>query len=231
MRTMNLSDVGEETPLVQLVLDELLRGITSGDYGPGDRIVASGLCERLGLSLAPVREALHVLAGQGVVELHKNRGAVLRPMSPQDVIDFWPIVAAPASLAIRLAIQKIDLADNAARVEAEMALVIENANKATAFDFYVSTNEYHLTLNEIADNPFLGSLFNIYLIAYWEKFLADELPMRDFSGDYIRNYQRLTDAILTGDSRGAEAIWWYHVDWSIAILRGDDVKPGETWIR
>jgi len=69
------------------------------------------------------------------------------------------------------------------------------------------------------------------LIAYWEFFLAQNLNMPGYAGDYIRSYQRLTDAILTGDSRSAKSIWQYHVEWVIAILKGEHVEPGTPWIR
>ena len=220
----------DETPLAQRVLDVLLEGINSGEIRPSERIVASRLCDQLGLSLAPVREALHVLAGQGVVELTRNRGARLRPMSHQDVLDFWPVIAAPAAVGIRLATANIGKHDNVERVMSELSKIKYSAEHATPFAFYASTNEYHYVLNEISENPFLGTLVNRYLVAYWERFLADWLPMRDFAQDYVSNYLRLTDAIVAGDAHSAESVWNYHVEWSIAILRGDPVEPGKHWM-
>ncbi len=228
---MEIDNDNSEVALTQLVLDELLRGVNDGDYQPGDRIVASRLCEQLGLSLAPVREALHVLAGQGVVMLLRNRGAVLRAISRQDVIDFWPVISAPASLSIRLATINIDRDDNADRVRAEMQKVIENTHKATSLNFFIAAKEYHWLLNEIADNPFIETLFSRYFLAYWERFVGDALPMHKYADEYIHNYQRMTESILVGDSPSATSIWSYHVEWSMAILRGDEVEPGKPWIR
>ena len=211
-------DDDQGLPLAQPVLDTLLAGINAGKYQPGQRIIATDLCEQLGVSLAPVREALHVLAGQNVVELHRNRGAVLCPLSHQDIIDFWTVIAAPISLSVRLAAGKIHKADNAERVIKNMQQIAERARQATLFDSYIKVNEYHYLLNEISENPFLESLFNRYFIAYWERFLANALQDNYDVEEYIHNYQRLTDSILCGDAQTAESAWNYHVGWTTAVL-------------
>lgn len=220
-----------DQPMAKIVLDELLRGIIAGDYRPGQRLVAAKLCSKLELSLAPVREALHVLAGEGIVELHRNRGAVLREMSKQDVLDLCPIVATAAGASIEIAASRIHLGNNRAIVRAEMAKVRENIHLTSAFEFYLKTNQYHYALNAMTGNPFIESMVNRHLITYWEVFLAQNLPLLDFKKDYITNYERLTEAILVGDVRSAVSIWNYHVNWTIAILKGEAITPGAPWVR
>ena len=112
-----------------------------------------------------------------------------------------------------------------------MLKVIEKTHQATALNFFDSATEYHWLLNDMADNPFIENIFSRYFLAYWERFLGNELTMHDYAHDYIQNYQRLTDAIVAGDSQSATSIWSYHVEWSMAILRGGEVEPGKPWIR
>ena len=64
----------------QRVLAELERGFRDGRYAPGQRLVAGDLAADLGMSRAPVREAFHILAGRGVLELTPNRGVRIREL-------------------------------------------------------------------------------------------------------------------------------------------------------
>ena len=66
-------------------VDRLVRGIIDGfregRYQPGERLVAADLAAQFNVSRAPVREALAILVGEGVVEIKKNYGARIRSFS------------------------------------------------------------------------------------------------------------------------------------------------------
>jgi len=51
------------------VLQTIIEGLLEGRYQPGERVVARQLAEQLGVSIVPVREAIHILAGEGVIDL------------------------------------------------------------------------------------------------------------------------------------------------------------------
>ena len=61
---------------VERVLDEFLDKVRSGRYVPGQRLVAGDVARDLGCSRAPVREALHMLAGEGVLEMTLTKARV-----------------------------------------------------------------------------------------------------------------------------------------------------------
>ena len=46
------------------VLQTIIEGLLEGRYQPGERVVARQLAEELGVSIVPVREAIHILAGE-----------------------------------------------------------------------------------------------------------------------------------------------------------------------
>ena len=52
------------------VLQTVIEGLLEGRYKPGERVVARQLAEELGVSIVPVREAIHILAGEGVIDLN-----------------------------------------------------------------------------------------------------------------------------------------------------------------
>ncbi len=81
-----------------------LRGmILDGDLKPGDKIPEKQLCERFGVSRTPLREALKVLAAEGLIELLPQRGAVVATISEDDMRELFPIMAALEALAGELA--------------------------------------------------------------------------------------------------------------------------------
>jgi DNA-binding GntR family transcriptional regulator len=61
------------------VAEHLTRSILEQQLRPGEHIVAEKLAADLGVSRLPVREALHTLAGQGLVEMRPHRGAFVPP--------------------------------------------------------------------------------------------------------------------------------------------------------
>jgi DNA-binding GntR family transcriptional regulator len=90
-------------PLGRWVADELRQAILSGRYLPGERLVEDRLSDELGISRVPVREALRQLAGDGLVEVRPNRGAVVAEFSVDAARDLIEVRATLEGLNARLA--------------------------------------------------------------------------------------------------------------------------------
>jgi DNA-binding GntR family transcriptional regulator len=87
-----VSDEELETySLVQLAVDRLRRDILSGRSDPGERLVEEQLTRRLGISRAPLREAMRLLAQQGLVEHIPRRGARVATLSDNDVRELYEV--------------------------------------------------------------------------------------------------------------------------------------------
>jgi DNA-binding GntR family transcriptional regulator len=89
-------------------LTERLRGmIERGDLEPGQKIPEKELCERLGVSRTPLREALKVLASEGAVTLEVNRGAKVRVLKPEELDEVFAVMGALEALAGEIACLRI----------------------------------------------------------------------------------------------------------------------------
>src|SRR5262245_38940680 len=77
--------------------------IVDGQLTSGTRIHEGRLCEQLGVSRTPLREALKVLAGEGLVDLSPNRGAIVREVTPKDMHDMLRVLGHLEALAGELA--------------------------------------------------------------------------------------------------------------------------------
>lgn len=77
--------------------------IIEGALEPGLRIHEGQLCDKLGISRTPLREALKVLAAEGLVELLPNRGAIVRKPTSPEVLDTLVVIGALEALAAEYA--------------------------------------------------------------------------------------------------------------------------------
>jgi len=67
----------------------LYEAIRSGDFRPGDRLREIEVAKRLDLSRTPVREALRKLESDGIVEHRPRLGAVIRTLTPSEVVELY----------------------------------------------------------------------------------------------------------------------------------------------
>lgn len=81
--------------------------IISGDLEPGTKVPEKSLCERFGVSRTPLREALKVLASDGLVRLEPNRGAWVTLVTASEVEEVFPVLGALESLSGELACRNI----------------------------------------------------------------------------------------------------------------------------
>jgi DNA-binding GntR family transcriptional regulator len=86
---------------------ELRDLIVEGALAPGSRLNERELCARFGISRTPLREALKVLAREGLVDLLPNRGARVARLEAKDVADMFDVMGALEALAGKLAAPRI----------------------------------------------------------------------------------------------------------------------------
>jgi DNA-binding GntR family transcriptional regulator len=97
----------EEPSLHGEILGRLRDYLVEGNIADGNRIPERQLCEMLGISRTPLREALKVLAAEGLVDLLPNRGARVRHLSERDLAELFDIMGGLEGLAGRLACENI----------------------------------------------------------------------------------------------------------------------------
>jgi DNA-binding GntR family transcriptional regulator len=93
--------------LREQIKDVILQRIVSQAYPPGSRLVETRIAQELGVSQAPVREALRDLEQLGCVVHEPFRGCSVRALSVEDLLEAFPVRAALESLACRLAAERI----------------------------------------------------------------------------------------------------------------------------
>lgn len=89
-------------PIRKQVIKALYDAISSGALRPGQRLVERDLCELLGVSRPPVREALRHLESDGLVVSLPKRGPIVAMLSAEDVLHIYQVRGALEGLAARL---------------------------------------------------------------------------------------------------------------------------------
>lgn len=93
--------------LADQVKEWLLEAILNSSYPPDSRIVETAVAKELRISQAPVREALRGLEALGIVEITPFRGARVRRLDPEELLEAYVVRSALEVLGARLAMQRI----------------------------------------------------------------------------------------------------------------------------
>src|SRR5258708_26619054 len=97
----------QEASLHGEILLRLRDYVVEGNIPDGARVPERQLCEMLGISRTPLREALKVLAAEGLIELLPNRAARVRPLNEEDPAELFSVMGGLEALTGRLPCQNI----------------------------------------------------------------------------------------------------------------------------
>jgi DNA-binding GntR family transcriptional regulator len=127
---MSGADALTRSVLADQVKERLLEGILDGSYPPESRIVETAVAKELGTSQAPVREALRGLEALGIVEITPFRGARVRRLDSEELLEAYVVRSSIEVLGARLAMERLTDDD----VEALLAIGEEMRRVADAGD-------------------------------------------------------------------------------------------------
>lgn len=103
--------ISTRIPAPDLVRDGLRASILAGAFEAGHQLRQDEVAEQFGTSRIPVREALRQLESEGLVIFHPNKGAVVRGLSLDDVLEMLDIRVALETRALKLAIPNMAVED------------------------------------------------------------------------------------------------------------------------
>ncbi|PKN50582.1 MAG: hypothetical protein CVU55_16205 [Deltaproteobacteria bacterium HGW-Deltaproteobacteria-13] len=143
--------------LPERIAQYLAEKIIHLEIKPGERIFESKIANELGVSRSPVREALHILNKQFLVELLPRRGAVVSGFSIKFIEDLYDVLKA---LYVLLAEKGLKHATegNLTQVSPILQSMEECADKSDFEGYYNGMFEFTSTCMKIVDNPILERL-------------------------------------------------------------------------
>lgn len=189
------------------VIAELRTAIMTGRLKAGERLVEGKLADELGVSRNPVREAIRVLASEGLVDVAERRGASVAIMSDQEARETIEVRALLEGQNARLAARRHDK-ELIKRIEA----VLKKGTAAVAtrrFDQLFELNQqYHDALSAAGQNRVLSELLQ-KLRNRTAMLFAPMSPSRQSRS--WNEHAEILRAIIDGDERAAATLAAEHV--------------------
>lgn len=146
-------------PLHEEVAERVRGWITDGTLAQGSRLNERMLCEALGVSRTPLREALKMLAAERLVELSPNRGARVVALSRHDVEELFELMGTLEGLSGELAAQRRSDAELAS-IEALQAQMLDAHARADLPAYYDANRRIHELINRAARNAALSETYD-----------------------------------------------------------------------
>jgi DNA-binding GntR family transcriptional regulator len=211
--------------------------IVRGELRAGDKVPEEQLCERFGVSRTPIREALKVLAAEGVLQIQPHRGAIVARITEDQINQLFPIMASLERLAGRLACA-VATDDDVARVHAlhdEMVARYAAGDEAA----YLQLNrQIHDAIFVIADNPTLHSFYQQILTRIHScRFVTPKTP--EYWRTAVLEHEQMIAALEARDGETLGSLLERHITGTTVGIARDYVRtegaevhgPGERAAR
>jgi DNA-binding GntR family transcriptional regulator len=212
------------------VLSRLRDFIVEGNLTDGARIPERQLCDMFGISRTPLREALKVLASEGLVELLPNRGARVRELGARELAELFDVMGGLEALAGRLACEKISAAEFSE---------IEDLHHQM-YGFYLHRDmPGYFRCNQLIHQKIVAAACNSALSAAYAnlagriqrvRYAANLAQKRDRWGEAMREHEAILDSLRRRDGLELSDILFRHLrnKQTAAIEYLEDSRTGDS---
>ena len=166
---LDTNDESRHLPRVVLsdrVKEYIIEAVLNGELKPGDRIVESSMARQLGVSQAPVREAIRDLVLLGFLETQPYKGTSVRSFTPEELWETYTVRAALESLAARLAATHLTEEDVTV-LQDILDEMMKAAGQQDRDTLVKLDNKFHETILRISRNKTLHQLWKALQFGTW----------------------------------------------------------------
>ena len=209
-RAATSPDPGLSSPaLYEQVAERLRSRIYAHELAPGAWVDEQALALAYGISRTPMREALKVLAAEGLVQLKPRRGCYVTELSEQDLDEIFPVMALLEGRCAAEAVQKARPAD-LKHLKAIHEVLERHAGAGDTDGFFEANQEFHSVVQQLAGNRWLQQM-----IDDTRKMLRltrrDSLRLEGRLRQSLAEHRAILDAIVKGDSAAAGQAMHDHI--------------------
>ena len=145
--------------LAQEAAKRIREMIRKGALKKGDRILEAPMCQTMGVSRTPLREALRILSSEGLIELIPNRGAYVAQPSIKDIGEMFYVMSILEGTCARVCVEKMD--DEGLRRLDDLYRKLEQHCQAEDREKYMAVNHsFHSMVQELAGNSVLSEVID-----------------------------------------------------------------------
>jgi DNA-binding GntR family transcriptional regulator len=194
----------------------LKRWILAGDLPPGSTIDLTGLSRRLGMSRMPIRTALERLDSESLVMLTPHRGAVVAPISAQEMQDLYFVRHQLEGVAVEMAARNMT-ADVFDELERILTTTEQQVAAGDLEGFLASNRMFHTTVYRASGNRVLQRVIDgLWDLSerYRRAYLAQPARAEVSTAEHRRLYELLRE----GRATAARAFMQEHNDKTMRVL-------------
>lgn len=202
------TEIGSSHKSLNNVVTEAIRkAILHGDFKPGDRLTEVRLAEMFNVSRNPIREALHVLQAEGIVEINPRKGARVPLLSFDEVTEIIELRAELEGMSAKYAADRCT-----EETRTELQALLEAGNKAyqqkDIAQLQVLNDKFHKLLAEAGKNRFLADFMqSLHERTQW--LFSNTTDSR--IADTWQEHAAIMEAVLSSDTELSSALAMRHV--------------------
>ncbi len=215
------------TALYQEVAERLRQRIFAHELPPGSWVDEQRLAEEYGISRTPLREALKVLASEGLVTLKPRRGCYVTEISEADLNDIFPLLALLEGRAIVEAMRRAtqDDLDELQGLHEQLERAARDGRIQRFFDI---NQAFHLKLQELSGNRWMLNLIQ-HLRKVMKLSRAISLTHEGRLQQSLEEHRVIMAALLGGQPNQAELAMREHLLNCLQVLLAHPEKtPGAS---
>lgn len=198
--------------LTDQIFKKIQMAIVSGDIVPGSKISELELARIYGISRGPLREAIHRLEGQKLVERTAHVGARVVSLSHQQLCELYQIRENLEGLACRLAAQNIDKAQ-ILKLREVLHLHAQDPDFKEGKGYYLQEghDDFHYCIIKNCGNKMLETMLcdELYHLIRMYRVQYSKIPNRPHRA--LSEHIHILDAITEGDAELAELLMRRHI--------------------
>ncbi len=213
--------------LRERVYQQLQADIILGVYRPGEKLDVARLIEQYGMSKTPVRDALHALQQDGLVEVIPRVGYFASRITIKDVEDIFQLRLIVETASAELAAPRI-AEEDLEELERLTERRYVTGNVASYKEFLADNREFHYRVAQAADNLRLADVVN-NLLNQMQRLLILRLDLRDSADEMLSEHRRLLQAFRARDSKAARKAMEDAVRNARDAVMQSIVSKGKDW--
>jgi DNA-binding GntR family transcriptional regulator len=201
--------------------------LVEGRIRPGAKLNERALCELLRVSRTPLREAIKLLASEGLVDLVPNRGAVAVRLSEADVLQTFEVLAGLEGMSGELAARRIT-EPALAELRALHFEMMASYARSDLSNYYRLNALIHAAINRAAANPVLTSAYSrINARVQSLRFSTNQDAAKWKRA--VREHEHMVEALAARDAQALRQVLVAHLDNKrdtvIALLKAGELYP------
>ena len=216
--------------LHEQVAQRLRQMLVENRIAPGAKLNERELCEVLDVSRTPLREAIKMLAAEGLVELLPNRGAIAVELSEADILNTFEVMAGLEAQSGELAAQRITDSE-LTEIRAMHFEMLAAWTRRDLPAYYRLNAQIHAAINAAAKNPVLTATYN-QVNARVQALRFRSNQDEDKWKNAIAEHDRMIEALAARDAAAMRTVLMAHLmykrDVVVAQLRAASIATAQA---